>query len=49
LRRSDSAIWDGDGQPPTHIDLLAPCSSLSMTTDRIYVATGRAISAFASN
>jgi WD40 repeat protein len=37
-------IWDGAGRPLTHIDLLAPCSSLCMTTDRTYIATGRALS-----
>jgi WD40 repeat protein len=42
-------IWDGTGRPLTHIDLLAPCSRLCMTSDHIYVATGRAISAFTSS
>jgi WD40 repeat protein/V8-like Glu-specific endopeptidase len=42
-------IWDGSGCPLTHIDLLAPCSSLCMTTDRIYIASGRAISVFTSS
>ena len=42
-------IWNGAGRPLTHIDLLAPCHSLYMTTDRIYIATGRAISVFTSS
>jgi WD40 repeat protein len=42
-------IWDVAGRLLIHLDLLAPCFSLCMTSDRIYIATGRAISAFASN
>jgi WD40 repeat protein len=42
-------IWDGAGRLLTHIDLLAPCSSLYMTTNRIYIATGGAISVFTSS
>jgi WD40 repeat protein len=41
-------IWDGTGRPLAHIDLLAPCTSLFMTSDLICVATGRAISVFTS-
>jgi WD40 repeat protein len=41
-------IRDGAGQPLAHLDLLAPCFSLCMTSDLIYLATGRAISAFTS-
>jgi WD40 repeat protein len=41
-------IWDGAGRPLTHIDLLAQSTSLCVTTDHIYVATDRALSAFTS-
>ena len=41
-------IWDGAGRPLTHIDLLAPSTSLCVATDHIYVATDRALSAFTS-
>ena len=39
-------IWDGAARPLTHIDLLALCSSLYMTTGRTHIAAGRAISVF---